>query len=525
MGSAIIPALAAIGVFTAWLMFAHARDHVRTHGIHKIIGRFLSGRRTDGKHHTNSSFWRKSDGRTMGHPVGRVSKSHHRAGISNVSRRLGYILALILAVYGLRKNRPVTEIAVIIGIVIWAGYRGYHLIIRLRAWYLHQQYITPLAAALGPQFDMTGPELEQDIHMQPGYTEIKSGPIGRIDIPPRFHTDGKGQEGINHLISSRLPVDADYEWRLKGKTPHILIKAAPALPSMVRFMDYITEIEALPKRQYIPGIDRMGNPFTASFAGEEPHHGMCYGTGRGKTTAIKGIIAQTFHNEPDATGTIIDPKDISLDAFVGIPGLDFYNDSGDIPNYWAGITKVYDLMMSRYAQLKADPTKEFPTHLLIMEEANSFAIMSKVWWQRNKPKGAPAGVNPPIWADAIAPLFWRARQAGIFIVLVAQSIQERFMGNLNLRPSLGMLSMSGYKVSQWQNYVGTFPVPKSQKGRGRAIYIDGENETWVQNFYGTDAELRDFAMAGRTGLITPTNKQVMKINSMRINDGIPGRAA
>jgi hypothetical protein len=511
METLIFPALAAIGFFAVWITFMQMRDHVRTHGAHNIIGRFLSGRRTDGKHHTNASFWRKSDGRTIGHPIGRVSQAHHRAGISNMFRRLGYLIALILTVYGFFRSRSLTEIAVIAGIAIWGIYRGYRLIIRLRQWYTHQQYITPLAAALGPQFDMTGPEIEEDIHMQPGYTEIKSGAIGRIDIPPRFHTDSKGQEAINHLIGSRLPVDADFDWRLKGKTPHILIKAAPSLPSLVRFADYITDIEALQKRQYIPGIDRMGKTFVASFAGEEPHHGYCWGSGRGKSTSLKNIIAQIFHNEPDATGTVIDPKDISLDAFVGIPGLDFYNDSGDIPNYWAGITKVYDLMMTRYAQLKADPTKEFPTHLLIMEEANSFSVMSKVWWQRNKPKGAPAGVNPPVWADAIAPLFWRGRQAGIFIILVAQSVQERFMGNLNLRPSLGMLSMSGYKVSQWQNYVGTFPVPKSQKGRGRAIYIDGETETWVQNFYGSDQELRDFAMHGRTGLVTPTTKQVAVI--------------
>lgn len=516
MGTKVLIGLAVIAGISAWITYAHIRDHIRTHGIHRIIARFLSGRRTDGKHFTNSSFWRKSDGRVIGHPVGRVSSAHHRAGVSNLFRRLGYLAVFGLIGYGFFHARTITIIGAIGGIVLWCGYHGYYLVIRLRAWYSHRQFISPLAAALGPRFELTGPEMEMNIHMEPGYTEKKIGKIGLIDIPQRYHAEPALQDAINGLIRSRLPVDADFVWNFKGKSPHILIKAAPALPSLVPFGNYIADIEALGKRQYISGIDRTGKVYVASFAGEEPHHGYAWGSGRGKSTILKSIVAQIFHNEQDATGTVIDPKEVSLDGLAGIPGLTFFNDIGNIPGMWAGITGVYELMLSRYAQLKADPTIEFPTHLVIIEEGNSFAVMSKVYWGRNKPKGAQ-GVNPPIWADAIAPLFWRGRQVNIFIVLVAQSIQERFLGNLNLRPSLGLLSLSGYKVTQWQNYVGTSPIPRSQKGRGRAIYVDGENETWVQCLYGSDSELKDFAMKGRVKLETPTDREVIRVNSMQLN--------
>lgn len=521
MSKAIIIALAIIGalvLIALWLTFVYVREHVMRHGIHKIVGRTLMGRRTDGKRHTNASFWRKSDGLVRGHPVGRVGKRHHRAGIANLARTLGYIAALGLSGYGFLNSRTLTYAGLAVGVCAWLGWYGYTTVKRLRHWYTHRTYIGPLAEALGPTLELTGPETEELITMAPDYMTKKVGEIGRINVPPRFVANKPQLDAVEHLISTRLPIGAEIEPRLKGRSPYLLIKAAPSLPSMVPFKDYVSEIEALDRRQYIPGVTRTGNTYTASFAGEEPHHGMCFGSGRGKSTLLKLIIATTFHNEPPAdpsdissgaTGTIIDPKDVSLDSMVGVPGLDFYNNSEDIPGMWSGIESVYKLMLHRKEQLKTDPTIEFPSHYLIMEEANSFAVMSSVYWRRNRPKGEPA--TPPIWADAIAPIFWRGRQFGIFVVLVAQSIQERFLGNLNLRPSLGLLAMSGYKNSQWATYVGTSPIPRAQKGRGRVIYVDGENETWVQCAYGTDSELRDFAMKGRTNLVIPDTETVAKV--------------
>ena len=506
-----------VAVF-GWLTLAHARDHVKTHGIHRITYRALTGRRTDGKRHTNASFWRRSNGVVSGHPVGRVSARHHRAGIANLARTLAWGFGLALAGWGATQNRFGTLAgvsAVALALLVWQSVKT---VKRLRRWYSGRTVITPLAEALGPVMQLTGPEAEELIRMEPDYLTKKTGVIGRIDVPPRFNATPGEMDQIRHLISSRLPVGADLSPRMKGRAPHILIHAAPDLPSMVKFTDYIPEITALRPGQYMAGITRSGDAHIAAFDGEDPHHGYCWGTGRGKSTILKSIISQVFHNEPGATGTIIDPKEVSLDAMRGIPGLTFYDDVSEfeqripgltvddyesyIPGMWRGIKSVYDLMNYRYSQIKQDPTTEFPTHLLIMEEANSFAIMSRTWWSKNRPKGIQ-GATPPVWADYLAPIFWRGRQANIKIVLVAQSIQERFLGNLNLRPSLGLISMSGFKASQWMNYIGTAPVPRAQKGRGRAIYVSGESEIWTQCLYATDAVFKDFAMSTRTGAAFP----------------------
>lgn len=516
-----------------WLMLAHARDHVKTHGIHRITYRALTGRRTDGRRFTNASFIRRSNGIVTGHPVGRVSARHHRAGIANLARTLAWGFGLVLAGWGATQNRFGTLAgvsAVALVILVWQSVKTVR---RLRRWYSGRTVITPLAEALGPVMQLTGPETEELIRMEPDYLTRKTGVIGRIDVPPRFTATPGEIDQIRHLISSRLPVGADLSPRMAGRTPHILIHAAPSLPAMVRFTDYMTDIERLGPGKYMAGVTRSGEPYIAAFDGEDPHHGMAYGSGRGKSTALKNIVAQIFHNEPGATATIIDPKEVSLDALMGIPGISFYNNPADfegpriqgitvdnyedyMPGMWQGIKSVYRLMNDRYAEIKRDPTAEFPTHLLVLEECNSFSIMSRTWWMKNKPKGIQAA-TPPVWADYIAPLFWRGRQANIKIVLVAQSVQEKFLGQLNLRPSLGLISMSGFKANQWMNYIGTTPVPRAQRGRGRAIYAAGESETWVQNVYADDKTFREFAMNGRTALHIPTMRETIHVNDIKIN--------
>jgi hypothetical protein len=528
IGVAIIAAL--ILLIFVWLMISYAHEHVKRHGVHRIVGRSLSGRPTNGKRHTNASFWRKSDGLVIGHPVGRVSKRHHRAGVSNLARMVGWITALIVFGIGMLYAATITIVGFGAALAVYLGYKAIRLVIQLREWFTHRTYIVPMAEALAPRIGITGPELESSIHMEPGYMDKKLGVLGRIDLPPRFHADGKEQESITSLINSRLPVPADLTFSYKGRAPHILIHAAPELPSIVQFRDYVGEIERMGKGKYLAGITRTGDGYIAEFDGEDPHHGYCWGSGRGKSTILKSVIAQTVHNDPDAGVTIADPKEVSLAALKGVPGITFFDDIEDFetripgltpddweanaPHMWGAARSVYLLMKARFAELKADPSKEFPVHLFVMEEANSFAVMSSAWWKKNKPKGM-SGVTPPFWSDYIGPIFWRGRQVNIKIILVAQTIQERFLGNINLRPSLGMISLSGYKTNQWQNYIGTNPIPKVQRGKGRAIYVASDSETWVQTLLASDQEFRDFAMAGRRPLIVPDTSTVEWVTETR----------
>lgn len=480
----------------------------------KNVGFLLVLRWLIGHHHgrTNATFFHA--GTKITHPSGRASRWSHKPGYYRMGVRWGVISVIGSSLYGYYTARTLTEIALVLAalaLVLFGQWRGVRKVKR----HQHNRRVqTPLTQAIASQLAMSPQAAADSVSVRQGYATAKAGEtIATVVLPDDYAANPAQQESMEHLLSNRLGMGVDFSWQTRKSPFTVSARVAPALPAMARFSQYVTEIEALSPREYIAGVDHRGNPYIASFSGENPHHGYCWNTGRGKSSTLMSLIAQVFHNDPNATGTVIDPKEVSLAAFQGIPGLKFYNNADDIPGMWQGFTDVYNLMQYRYALLKEDPTIEFPTHLLICEEMNSFAVMSKVYWSRNKEKGDPA--TPLIWADAIAPIFWRARQARIYIVVVAQSLQERWLGNLNLRPSLGLMSLSGYKPSQWQNIVGTTPIPRAQKGSGRAIFVNGENETWVQGLYETPEYLRDFAMANRINL-ADTDREPQKLITAKV---------
>lgn len=419
-------------------------------------------------------------------------------------------LWLVGTLIGLALDWQVTVVLSGLSLIVALGGATAYGIQRFRRFWAHSHTVTPMAEGLAEVTGLAAQEAESRLALVNGYRKLELGKVGRYRLPGHFTGSDGGQKQVEAVIRSRLPQAIEFKWNLHGgKGGYVDFYVAPKLPKMVRLLDHVREIEALPPRAYIGGATTSGL-YTAKFVGPEPHHGYCWGTSVGKSTQMASILAQIKHNEPDATATIIDPKETSLAFMKGIPGFEFWDDPTEfdtrvegmtqdnylhhMPGMWKGVYGTYQLMNERRVLVAEDRTREFPTHLFVFEEANSFSLMSKTWWTRNRPKGAP--VQPPVWADWIAPLFWRARAYNIYIILAAQSIQERFLGNLNLRPSLGLVSLAKFKPSHYENYIGTTPVPKMQKGQGRALFNDGEVDTWVQCLYASEEEFRAFALAG-----------------------------
>lgn len=490
----------------------------------RFLWRWNTGFPMDGQHRTDAGWFTR--GKHVYHRTGKVYSWHHWPRIIRMAFRqalnlwiLGTLTGLLFTAIEWVKHGPyVADLWLTIslsglaltGAAIGAMVYG---LTKFRHYWQHTHTVTPMALGLADKVGISEQEAEKSLKLEAGYKTIKNGKVGRYLIPGSFGGSPGEKGAVENVIRSRLSQSVTFGWHLAaGKGGYVDFRVAPELPTMARLADHVTEIEKLGKQVYLAGVTTSGT-YAAKFIGPEPHHGYCWGTSCGKSTQLASILAQVKHNEPEATGTVIDPKQISLEFMKGIPGIDFYDDPSEfetrtegltmdtyldyMPGMWRGFKENYDLMRYRFNLMAQDRTVEFPTHLLMIEEANSFAIMSKTWWLRNKPKGASSMV--PIWGDWIAPIFWRARQANIFIVLSAQSIQERFLGNLNLRPSLGLVSLAKYKPSQYESYIGTTPVPRMQKGQGRALFNDGEKDTWVQCLYATEAEFRAFAMSPATG--------------------------
>jgi hypothetical protein len=455
--------------------------------------RFLAGHDLIGRdrRRTDATTWRRSSQfatRTRGQTV---PWSHlrgvERAGVRWVCATAGWLVAdhlaalPTLAVTG-ALTATMTAHGAVQGVRAVRGRRHRRSLVR------------PLAAALAPILDVDPVDAEQAITLPPGYHAITDGTVGHIAIPDHWQANADQKRAVEHLVSSRLPVDVDYAWRMSRHPFQVTLKASPKPPDLVRFAEMTGDMSRCAPGEIILGVDRHATLYRGDWNSDDPHWGASCGSGRGKSSWLQLIAAQILHQDPRATLTGIDPKMASFAPLIGIPGVIIHNDPRHVESMWSGIERVKDEMMRRLTTLEQNPDATFPFNLLMVDEVNMFSAMTLAVWRATKQKGDPA--VPPVWMD-LASILWMGRVVRCHVVMVGQRLDSPATGGIGLRDSLGLRALSGFTPQQWMMLVGQTPVLRSQKGRGRWVYSDGSTTTWVQNIYGTPAEIRDWALAGR----------------------------
>jgi hypothetical protein len=187
---------------------------------------------------------------------------------------------------------------------------------------------------------------------------------------------------------------------------------------------------------------------------------------------------------------------ISLDPLVGVPRCDIHNDPRNVQDMWNAIANFRAHMDARMDAYSKDKTLEFKRSLLILDEVNQFAAMSLDYWRSIKEKKDPA--QPPVWRD-LAAIAWQGAQLRCNMVVVGQRLDSSATGGAGLRDSFGIRMLAGFTPQQWNFLVGTYPIPRSQKPRGRFVVINGGDQTWVQLVWGDAQEIRDLATEGTRG--------------------------
>jgi hypothetical protein len=383
------------------------------------------------------------------------------------------------------------------GFLAWRAWRNWHI----------EPVILSLAVALGPLTELPELQARKAIALRPGWTEIKRGEIGAITLPDTYRAGKDQRPGLEHLVSSRLPVDVDFSWQTAARPQRVMLLAAPQCPPLVRFGDLLAEMAACKPGEVVIGLDRHEDVFRGSFLGEDPMWGFSVNSGRGKSTFLCATGAQILHQDPGSTFDGIDPKRISLDPLIGVPGVTVANDPRNIQGMWDVINGFYLKMMDRLDQLAADPTVSFPLALFCLDEVNTFSVMSAAYWKQIKGKDDPA--TPPVWWT-LAQIHWMGRQARCHAISVGQRLDDKSTGGIGLRTSMGFVGIAGFRGKEWDLLIGTRPVPRSQKPRGRWLYDDGSTQTWIQNMVNfpegqtvpDPAIIREYAMAGRTDVRT-----------------------
>jgi hypothetical protein len=472
-----------------WLYTATAA--VLTLVFRKHVARFLLGHHMRGRR-TNYGVIKRAD--KIAPHARTVTRWGHASMLTRATIRVGSLALAGLLAYAWTVA-PTTTITVLIAVSVAAlaglGFRGYRLV---QTWTHRRQVVHPMAEALAPLLGVSVSDASTAITLPRTFTQVSDGNLGNITLPSHFQGAPDQRKAIDHLVKSRLPVDIETTWRTAQAPMQLMINASPKPPDMVKFAEVRAEMDACAPGVILLGHDRRRNPYTGSFATEDPHWGASVGSGRGKSSWLQLIAAQVLHQHPENTVVGVDPKMTSLDPLIGIPGVRVANDPRNVPGMWQNIAEFEAEMVSRMDAQQADPTITFPLALLIVDEVNQFAAMTSAVWRGMKEKSDPA--TAPVWMT-IASILWQGRALNCHVILVGQRLDDRATGGVGLRDSLGLRALGGFTAQQWMMLVGTTPVPRSQKPRGRWIYSDGQETTWVQNVYGTPEEIRDYALESR----------------------------
>jgi len=388
---------------------------------------------------------------------------------------------------------------------------------RIRAWLSKRGIVTPLALAMAPILNIPELDTEQAITLAPGWMTRKQGQIGQVTLPPRFRANPGQRNEIEHLITTRLPVDIDFYWNTAMNPQRLSIQASPRPPTQVPFAKYADFMHELKQGEVMLGLDRLQKPYTGMLGNnsDNPHWGLSVNTGRGKSTMLLATAVQVLHQDPDAKVLGIDPKMSSLDAIADIPGVTLACDPLDIESMWAEIDRYHADMMERLTEHKRDKLAEFPIDLCMLDEANTCGSMWRSFWAGIRSSKDPA--TPPIW-KAVAEIAWMGRAVRKNLIIVGQRLDAPATGGQGMRDSLGLIGLGGVRANQYKMLVDpTGTAPRFPKIKGRWLYFDSNETTWVQNLLPTMDDLHSYAMHGRT--VPVADKASLNVTALKLYGG------
>lgn len=320
---------------------------------------------------------------------------------------------------------------------------------------------------------------------------MTSALVGELELPDHVTGTPDQKRYIRQVAGSLFPFEVDTQWITSRPPYRVLFYRTPQCPLLVPFADWRDEMETYKPGEIFIGLDKRGKPYNASFLTDDPHWGFEVTSRRGKSTFLSVTIAQILHQDPLASATGIDVKRESFKALFGVPRFELYNDPRNIQAMWDAIERFRIEMDKRCDARAKDPGLEFPIAILAIDEVSQFSYQSAAYWREIKEKGDPA--TPPVWAD-VAAIMWQGAAFHCHVIIAGQRIDHQITGGLGLIGSMGFLGLAGFRKANWDRLIGTSPVPRSHPNRGRWLYSYGGAETWVQNVWATDAEIKEYAM-------------------------------
>lgn len=462
----------------------------------RYFGRFISGRPLDGIRRTNSTFIHWADRDITAH--GRASRWAHRPGWHRAAWRLGTVVILGAQVYGYAWHRTA---------LVYADCAAVCALGALGAWAIRRAIIdrVHIRRTVKPIYQIatmiTGANSavsHSPIESHAKYVSIPRDYVTddnarvRITVPATWEAHASQQKRLSDAVSRRLGGDWDMRARLNEYPPYVEFVKSPAPPNSVSFRDLKSAMDSGDGNSFVIGIGTHNRVIRINLDDDAPHIALSIGTGGGKTSLLRLIIAQLIRHGVQRID-IIDPKRVSHNWARGIPGVFIYR---TITQQMECVHNFRLRMESRYDALDTNDALTFPRHVLIIEEQNSWTGLARQYWEdyrMNLPpneRGRVSRVNPAI-SDLSFCLF-QGRQANMNIISVFQRMSARAAGDGDMRENYGAKILARFSPQTWKILIGTSPVPRSSRINGRGIFALGEDHHAVQFGYLREAKAKDW---------------------------------
>lgn len=472
-------------------------DVRRNHTISKTLIRFVFGLPLSGEAKTDATAFRRAT--KVIHPSGRASRWAHLSHAHRAAYRLGSVGTSAALVAGYVTHPLITEVSGSTLAATGAAYGSVRARRAARRWNRRRTVIRPLAKALAPVVEMS--ENQVDARLYVPDTTDKPGDYVRVPLPDHYAGKAAQMADVSRIVTQRIGGEWDASWQLKTSPFYINFTVKPAPPSRVMWADVVDAIKRTTQGKPVLGLGSRAEIIHLDFNGEIAHLATSIGTGGGKSSLLRSLVAQFSYHGVDEFH-VFDTKMVSLQGLEKIPGINYYT---TIPKIWDGIAYLRAEMDRRYSVLLEDPKATFPRIIMIFEEQNAYAIESSIWWKQNRPKGVKEN-TPAVWSD-FAMLLLKARQVEMNALGMYQYLNNVAVGNnIALRGQYGLKLLGRFDPQMWDLLVDSKPRMESSAIPGRMVMVIGSTRRTVQIPYVEAEEAVSFALSrpARPGVVTVT---------------------
>lgn len=482
-----------IAAVVAWSVHAFVKEH----GAHKVLWRFVSGHHLDGHHRTDAT-WTARGSRPLT-PTGHASRWAHRPRLHRAGIRLGVTVAALGALYGVLTARSATVdalmglAAVLACLAAWRGWRG------ILAWRHNRRWVRPLHRVLAP---VAGHPLAlpagQWLDVPRGYAARHGAQI-TVHLPPEFEGAKDSRNRVLSVIREKLALeDADAQWKLAGKKPHVVITTSVPPPRKVGYDDIREAIESAGPNKAVLGFGRGRSVVSADLDSDSPHILISAGSGGGKSVLARAIIAPKL--AAGDVSMILDPKRISQRAFKGLPNVLYCRSTQEIHDALLMLGPEIE-RRNEIVDLYADENGDLPEGVnvgprmwIVVEELNALAGRLIAYWRKIKGPQDPA-TSPAV--EALNEVLFMGRQVRMHVVAIAQMMTAKATGGPEARENFATRCLTRYTFNAWKMLVPeVWPMPPKSAHVGRWQIVKGGVAHETQVAYLTPRQSRELAMSG-----------------------------